>query len=237
MFHGVIQTNLQLTLIQTKYILFKNRRKTLRVSGQVLVSGTVLESVESTSFLGICIDKNLTWKKHIDIRNVIQDKNFFSRNILITLYNAFILPHYGLEVWGTSFKTFLNPILLLQKQISRVITFKEYTHHSAPLFFELKILDVFKQYRYQICIFMHDLINNRLPHRVIDYCSFLEHPYQTRNKEKCNLKVETVHINIGKQSISYSGSFNWNNLPVNFRNIKRRNKFCRLLKQELLKEY
>ena len=72
---------------------------------------------------------------------------------------------------------------------------------------------------------------------VIDYCSFLEHPYQTRNKEKGNLKVEKAHINIGKQSISYSGSFNWNNLPVNFRNITRRNMFCRLLKQELLKEY
>ena len=71
---------------------------------------------------------------------------------------------------------------------------------------------------------------------VIDYCSFLEHIYQTRNKEKCNLKVETVHLNtnIGKQSISYSGSFNWNNLPINFRNITRRSRFCRLLKQELL---
>ena len=163
-------------------------------------------------------------------------KKIVSRNILITLY---VLPHitYGLEVWGASLKTFLNPILLLQKRISRVITFKEYTYHSAPLFFELKILDVFKQYRYQICIFMHDLINSRLPHTVIDYCSFLEHPYQTRNKEKCNLKVEKVHTNIGKQSISYSGSFNWNNLPVNLRNITRRNRFCRLLKQELLKEY
>ena len=28
---------------------------------------------------------------------------------------------------------------------------------------------------------------------------------------------------------------NWNNLPVNLRNITRRNRFCRLLKQELLK--
>ena len=54
---------------------------------------------------------------------------------------------YGLEVWVTALQTFLNPILLLQKRISRMITFKEYTHHSAPLFFELKILDVFKQYR------------------------------------------------------------------------------------------
>ena len=49
-------------------------------------------------------------------------------------------------------------------------------------------------YRYQICIFMHDLINSRLPHTVKDHCSFLEHPYETRNKEKGNLKVATVHI-------------------------------------------
>ena len=84
---------------------------------------------------------------------------------------------------------------------------------------------------------MHDLINSRLPHTVIDYCSFLGHHYHTRNREKCNLKVETVHTNFGKQSISYSGSFNWNNLPVTIRNIKSRKGFCRLSKQELLKEY
>ena len=36
------------------------------ISGNLLISESVLESVESTSFIGICIDENLTWKKHIN---------------------------------------------------------------------------------------------------------------------------------------------------------------------------
>ena len=88
-----------------------------------------------------------------------------------------------------------------------------------------------------MCMLMQNFDKQPYTSYSIDYYSFLEHAYQTRNKEKCNLKVETVHTNIGMQSISYSGSFNWNNLPINFRNITRRSRFCRLLKQELVQEY
>ena len=101
------------------------------------------------------------------------------------LYNAFILPHitYGLEVWGTTYKTFINPILILQKRMSRVITFKNHKHHSNPLFLELNLLDVNKEL-YLTGIFMYDLLNDNLPHRITDYFSYIDH--NTRNKEKCN---------------------------------------------------
>ena len=51
---------------KTKYMIFKSRRKKAEILGQLSINESVLESVESTSFLGICIDKNLTWKKHIN---------------------------------------------------------------------------------------------------------------------------------------------------------------------------
>ena len=93
------------------------------------------------------------------------------------LYNAFIQPHiaYGLEVWGATCKTFINPILILQKRMSRLITFSDYRHHSNPLFIELKLLDVFKEYRYKIRVFMHDLLNDKLPHKTDDYFSYINH--------------------------------------------------------------
>ena len=141
---------------------------------------------------------------------------------------------YGIEVWGAAKKTILNPILILQKRISRVILFKGINHHSAPLFNELKMMDVFQQYRYMICIFMHDLINNKLPHKFIDYFSFLDHPYQTRNKQKCNIKITTIKTDLGKQSISYSGPLIWNNLSLDLRKIPVRKRFSQELKKYLL---
>ena len=59
------------------YILFKSRRRKYEISGQLLINESVLESVESTSFLGICIDENLTWKKHINsVCNVLSKKKW-----------------------------------------------------------------------------------------------------------------------------------------------------------------
>ena len=129
-------------------------------------------------------------------------RHFVTKQILLMLYNAFILPHitYGLEVWGGTNKTFLNPILILQKRMSRVITFQNIRHHSAPLLYELKLLDVFKEYRYLIGIFIYDLLNNNLPHKVSYYFSHIDHTYETRNKEICNFKPKTVRTELGKRS-------------------------------------
>ena len=49
---------------------------------------------------------------------------------------------------------------------------------------------------------MYDLFNNNLPHKITDYFSFIDHMYKTRNKEKCNLTIEAIRTNVGKQSIS-----------------------------------
>ena len=144
---------------------------------------------------------------------------------------------YGLEVWGAACKTFINPILILQKRMARVITFKDRKHHSNPVLLELNLLDVFKEYRYLTGIFMYDLLNNNLPHRITDYFSCIDHMYKTRNKEKCNLKIEAIRTNVGKQSISYSGAVIWNSIPTMLRNITSRKQLSRDLKKNLLEEY
>ena len=102
------------------------------------------------------------------------------------LYIAFIQPHivYGLEVLGATCKTFINPILTLQKRMSRLITFSDYKHHSNPLFLELKLLDVFKEYRYKIGVFMHDLLNDNLPHKTDNYFSYTDHTCIIQEIEK-----------------------------------------------------
>ena len=51
---------------KTKYILFKNRRRQYQISGHLSISESILESVNLNSFLGICIDEHLNWKKHIN---------------------------------------------------------------------------------------------------------------------------------------------------------------------------
>ena len=88
-----------------------------------------------------------------------------------------------------------------------------------------------------IATFLHDLLNNKLPHRFTDYFSFVRHPYETRSNENKNIKLVKVRTNLGKQSVSYSGACIWNTLRNDIRECKSRKMFRRTFKKVLLEEY
>ena len=67
---------LTININKTKFMIFKSRRRKVEIFGQLSINESVLESVNSISFLGICIDENLTWKKHINnVCTVLSKKN------------------------------------------------------------------------------------------------------------------------------------------------------------------
>ena len=221
-------------------MLFRNKGRYVTTQGQLQINGTILSLVDATIFIGLNIDEKLNWEKHINyVSNIISKKigilyrirHFVTRNTLIMLYNAFILPHitYGLEVWGAAHKTFLNKVMVLQKKITRIICFKSYNYHTAPLFYDLTILDVYKLYRLLIATFEHDLINAKLPHNFINYCTYVSHHYETRAKGNYNIRT-----NLGKQTVSFSGAQIWNTVPKELRNVISRKKFRQIFKKELL---
>ena len=86
---------------------------------------------------------------------------------------------------------------------------------------------------------MYDLLNKNLPHRIPEYCSYINHMYSTWNKENFNLKHEIIRTNLGKQSLSYSGPVIWNRVPTNLRITTSRKQFCKKKKYKkyLLQEY
>ena len=63
---------------------------------------------------------------------------------LITLYNALIKPHfiYCITIWGNTLKKYLNKVHLIQKKVIRIITFSEFSEHTAPLLEKLGILNI-----------------------------------------------------------------------------------------------
>ena len=50
----------------------------------------------------------------------------------------------GIEVWGGTYESYLNPILIMQNRAVRGITLKNNMEPSIPLFHECKILDINK---------------------------------------------------------------------------------------------
>ena len=76
-----------------------------------------------------------------------------------------------------------------------------------------------------IATFMHDLLNNKLPHRSIDYFPFVRHSYETRSNENKNINLVKIRTNLGKQSVSYSGACVCNSLCNEIREYKSQKMF------------
>ena len=105
-----------------------------------------LDCVSSIKFLGVVVDNKLSWKNHIDnIHNKISRnvgiicrlKSHLPSKSLLMLYSSLILPYlnYGLLAWGSTYHSFADKLLLLQKKVLRIIFNCSPFSHTDPLFF------------------------------------------------------------------------------------------------------
>ena len=58
-------------------------------------------------------------------------------------------------------KSILQPLIILQKKIMRIITFSKYDSLTAPIFNNLKILNLTNIYKYNLAISFHKIFNNK----------------------------------------------------------------------------
>ena len=74
------------------------------------------------------------------------------KSSLITLYYYLVYPYllYCVSVWGSTYPTNLNRLLLLQKQLIRTITKQAFDAHTEPIFKELGKLKLNDIYLLQI---------------------------------------------------------------------------------------
>ena len=105
---------LSLKLSKTKCIVFGNREINFEV--KIRISDVEIERVYDSTFLGVIIDHNLSWKPHINhiksktnemsksIAILNKAKNILNQKSLLMLYGSLIVPYitYCVEVWGNT---------------------------------------------------------------------------------------------------------------------------------------
>ena len=230
---------------KTEYVIFRGKNRLVQCQGIISIKGEQIYEVQSTQYIGVDLDNKLTWKEHTNKVNktisskagiLYKIKHIVPQPTLLLLYNCFILPHisYSLEVWGNTYATYLKPIYLTQKRIVRTLTNSNRFEHTQPLFHELEILDVFKQYTYQTVLFVYDNISGNFPSDIPCYFSSIQHLYPTRSKDKGNLLIPKYTTNIGQCSMKYSGVTLWNQIPESIRSLRSKSKVKRDLKRHLL---
>ena len=132
-----------------------------------------------------CLNKDLQANWNI----IFRSRFYLSNKTKISLYYTLIYPYliYCNTVWSSTYKTNLNRIFLIQKRIVRILTNSEFRAHTAPLFRELKLLDIyiFNLNSFHIAKFMfsYQYHNHLLPpsFQNLFVASHQIHNYNTRN--------------------------------------------------------
>ena len=145
-----IINRLSINISKMKYMIFHHRQKDIsHVTLEPTPNGDKIERVDYFNFLGVVIDKHISWKYHAEmLSNKISKycgvlsrlKNYLPLFILRTMYFSMVHSHwnYGLFAWGFD----SNRMMKLQKRCVRIITSSTYNAHTQPLMKQLNILSV-----------------------------------------------------------------------------------------------
>src|SRR6218665_2615522 len=124
---------LSLNVMKTNYILFTSRRKQIPPTKGILkISDVPIPVVSTTKFLGVYLDRYLTWNYHTDqiASKVAKNIGILSRmsyllpsNIRINLYYTMIYPYlaYCNLVGASNYQVHLKGLIVLQNRAIRVI--------------------------------------------------------------------------------------------------------------------
>ena len=132
-----------------------------------------ISEVNSTKFLGVLINNQLNWKNHLDriwtkvsknIGIILKARRVFDKHNLLSLYYSLIHSYltYCIQVWGSTYQGHLSKLVILQKNIVRIIRGVPPRTHTEPLFSELNISKVSNLYKYSIALFMYKLNYSKL---------------------------------------------------------------------------
>ena len=234
---------------KTNYMLLGTRQRNLKQDDNIFIEldNTRSERVFITKFLGVIIDENLTWKNHIDgvtktiSRNigVINNlKYFVPERVLHTLYCTLVLSYvnYNILVWGSTCCSYMDKILKLQKWAVRSITKSHHRSHSAPLFKQLKILNVYDKLEVGVFMFRYSL--NQLPERFTAFFfkKMVILMVITLEMEMILLSPEIRRF-FSDQSIKTTGRILWKSIHQNIKDSRSTKHFRTQLKCHYLSKY
>jgi hypothetical protein len=251
---------------KTKYIIISNSRQVHVTPTQIFINNNnadqneqgliheikrVLPSddVPAIKYLGVYFDPNLNFKYHVrqlsvklsralfQIRRV---KNLLSKEALKTLYFSLFHCHinYAIEIWSLAPKSSINELFIKQKAIIRIVSGAKYNSHTAPLFKELKILQLHNLIQLQLVKIMYFYKNNLLPACFID--TWLTGAAQNllvggpllRNAD--DFIIPFARTDQLRRFPQVTAPEAWNSLPLELKNSPTVSVFCNNFKNAIL---
>ena len=131
-----------------------SNKKCIKKDFCVTINSTPLIKCDHYKYLGVVIDKNLSWKHHVEYISTKVSKacgilsklrHYLNSQVLIEIYNALIHSYirYGIIAWGNASEATLKPLQILMNRALRIITFAPFGRvHIKPIYRDFKVLNV-----------------------------------------------------------------------------------------------
>lgn len=190
---------------KTKHMIFSNKK-----------GCKDLNFMEPVRFLGVVLDCNLTWTKHVDhISSKLSRVLFLLRNL-----NNFITPSYARCAYFSFFQSVFryglifggncsraSDILILQKKAIRILSHAGFLDHCRPLFIKLEILTVINLYIFDVLVYTLNRLDN---YNLVSST----HGHKTRHND--NIMIPYFRLNSTHNSYKVIGMKIYNKIPKRY---------------------
>lgn len=196
---------------KSKYTLFSKNCNQNSANLKLKIDENEILHVDTFSFLGITLDKRMSFKTHVmkvwsKISKIIgilnKMKHIIPRYSLLTIYNSLIMPQftYGILIWGHQ----IYQLQKLQKRAIRIICNEKYNAHTDRLFKELNLLKVQDLHKVNELKLYFKLQNNLVPEYTKSIFTPISqiHSHNTRRHDL--LYTPRAKHTFAKQCVRYS---------------------------------
>ena len=215
---------------KTSFIMFSNVHR--HPIADIRIGGFKVKQVDSAKYLGIIIDRELTFRAHF---NYVMQKmsacfgvlhrlsQYTPSYVLKTVYLAIKYPYlvYGVEVWGGSGDPLLSKLRRLQDRCVRLCS--DEPHLDVQKLYQVnRLLPYNEIYKYftSIRLFHYYKLERNIFFK--DTLTELRgtHDHLTRFCFKENLNTPKFRLSVCQGSFLYNAVHIWNAIPTAVRNSK-----------------
>lgn len=206
---------LTLNLKKTHYINFGRSKTAEEYSNGIDCEGTLIEHTKQLKFLGLHIDSQLSWAKHIDCLcaklsgaiGVLRKLNFLPVSTLRKLYYAIVNPHlkYAAAIWTKACQTQVNTLQVIQRMAIKSCHKLAKRFGTMELFCNVAktILPIKAIGTLQTCTIVHSALH-RLSRTNFKF-TYEEKGRTRRTQTKRLVKIRVNVKTYGENAISYAG--------------------------------
>ena len=110
--------------------------------------------------------------------------------------------------------------------------------HSAPLFKQLKLLNIYDIFKVEALKFVYDSINKNNPSQFHSFYLYPTNRHINTAANRNNLNTPLIRTsNFGIKSLKYTGVILWNVLSFNDRSCILKATFSKMIKKSFIEQY